>query len=74
MTTKTKVVGNTTVELDYADCPEDGGKYQLLCVNHGYLIQGDNKRSLWQFATDVAFWCEACQGNDQRYPNEKWGA
>ena len=71
---KTKIVGNTTVSLDFADCPSDGGKYQLLCENHGYLIQGDNKRTLWQFADDVAGWCEACQGNDDRFSNEKWSA
>jgi hypothetical protein len=66
--TKTKQVGNVTVELDWAECPQDGGKYQLVCNTHGYLIQDDNKRRLWAFASEVAEWCGACQGNDPRYP------
>ena len=62
-----KQVGNTWVELTLADCPDDGGKYQLLCRNHGYLIQDNNKSRLWKFASEVTEWCAACQGNDPRY-------
>jgi hypothetical protein len=62
-----KQVGNTWVELTLADCPDDGGKYQLLCRNHGYLIQDNNKSRLWKFASEVTEWCAACQGTDPRY-------
>ena len=74
MSLKSKKVGNTTVELDFANCPDDGGKYQLTCSNHSYLIQHNNKKSLWRFADEVSNWCEACAGNDPRYTNEKWVA
>lgn len=63
---KVKNVSNTTVSLDYADCVTDGGKYALICNNHGFLIQDDNKTRLWKFATEVNDWCEGCAGTDPR--------
>ena len=63
---KVKNVSNTTVSLDYADCVTDGGKYVLICNNHGFLIQDDNKTRLWKFATEVSDWCEGCAGTDPR--------
>ena len=63
---KVKNVSNTTVSLDYADCVTDGGKYALICNNHGFLIQDDNKTRLWKFATEVIDWCEGCSGTDPR--------
>lgn len=71
---KVKNVGNTTVTLEYADCPDDGGKYALVCSNHGYLVQDSNKSRLWQHASTPADWCDACEGNDNRFPNDKWEA
>lgn len=65
---KVRQVKNVVVSLDYADCPDDGGKYQLLCLNHGYLIQSNNKNILWRHADDVMNWCAACAGEDHRYP------
>jgi hypothetical protein len=63
---KVKNLSNTTVSLDYADCVTDGGKYALICNNHGFLIQDDNKKRLWKFATEVIDWCEGCAGTDPR--------
>lgn len=71
---KVKNVGNTKVSLEYADCVTDGGKYALMCNNHGYLIQDNNKTRLWKLATEVVEWCAACQGDDTRFPNDKWQA
>jgi|APGre2960657404_1045060.scaffolds.fasta_scaffold534138_1 hypothetical protein len=71
---KEKKIGNTVVWMDFADCPSDGGKYQIVCEKHGYLIQGDNKRNLWGIANEVWDWCAACAGQDNRYPNDKWEA
>jgi|LakMenEpi03Aug12_release.lakeMendotaPanAssembly.Ray.scaffolds.fasta_scaffold3248899_1 hypothetical protein len=69
---KTKVVGNTTVTLDYAECVTDGGKYAIICGNHSYLLQDNNKRRLWKHAEGVNEWCAACAGQDERYPDDKW--
>ena len=74
MALKVKKVGNTIVELDFADCADDGGKYQIVCLNHSYLIQDNNKSRLWKFANEVWDWCDACAGNDKRYSNDKWEA
>ena len=74
MALQSKTVGNTTVELDFANCPDDGGKYQLTCSNHSYLIQDTNKTRLWKLANEVSDWCAACAGQDDRYPNDKWVA
>jgi hypothetical protein len=62
-----KKLANTTVSLDFADCPEDGGKYQLFCDAHGYILQGNNKNDLWKWAVTPADWCGACAGTDKRF-------
>ena len=36
---------------------EDGGKWVLICEEHGGLIQDSNKTRLWQNADEVADWC-----------------
>ena len=64
---KTKKLQNTTVVLDWADCPEDGGKYAILCDEHGFLLQGNCKKTLWQWAKTPADWCGACAGTDKRF-------
>ena len=69
---KEKNVGNTRVTLEYAECPDDGGKYAIVCSNHSYLLQDSNKQRLWKHAEGVMDWCAACAGEDDRYPNDKW--
>ena len=71
---KVKKVGNTVVTLENADCPDDGGKYAIVCGNHSYLLQDNNKQRLWKHAVEVQDWCAACAGQDERYPNQKWEA
>ena len=74
MALKTKKIGNTQVSMHLSNCPDDGGKYDLICENHSYLIQDNNKSRLWKFADEVSNWCAACAGEDHRYPNDKWEA
>ena len=58
MSIKSKVIKGIRVSLDFAECPDDGGKYKLLCEKHGWLIQDDNKARLWSHANNVFDWCE----------------
>lgn len=44
---------------------ECGGKWLLLCDDHGFLLQDTNKRRLWRHADDVSDWCEECRINDR---------
>jgi hypothetical protein len=74
MTLKNKNVGNTLVTVEYAECPDDGGKYAIVCNNHSYLLQDNNKQRLWKHAESVMEWCAACAGQDSRYANDKWSA
>lgn len=37
---------------------EDGGKYVLMCEEHGSIVQDTNKKRLWEQVTEVADWCE----------------
>lgn len=60
-------IGEVRVTLDFADCPDDGGKYMLICSDHSFIIQDNNKTALWKHRFDVKEWCEACAGNDPRY-------
>ena len=58
-------VGNTTVSLQYGD----DMKYMIVCDNHGYCLEDNNKQNLWLSAKDVEIdWCGACLGNDKRFP------
>lgn len=54
---KMKVVDNRVVTLEYADCPDDGGKYALICSIHSGIIQDSNKARLWGNVDDVKDWC-----------------
>lgn len=60
MILKSKITRYTTVILAPAECVEDGGKYELVCVNHGFLIQDDNKKRLWKWADWSFDWCATC--------------
>lgn len=64
---KVKKYGYSSIIMDYADCPEDGGKYALTCDMHDYLIQDTNKARLWKFADVPADWCMGCAGLDPRF-------
>ena len=37
---------------------EDGGKWVLMCEEHGSIIQDGDKNRLWSHANEVADWCE----------------
>jgi hypothetical protein len=53
-------VGEVTRMLDNDyKVPQDGGKYALICKEHGFLLQGTNKKFLWSFARDLS-WCDFC--------------
>ena len=53
------------VTLSTAECVEDGGKYQLLCDTHGYLIQDNDKNRLWKWANWPFDWCGACHDENE---------
>jgi hypothetical protein len=64
-TTKSKKVGDVTVTLclteDEGLCIEDGGKWLLMCDDHGFIVQDTNKSRLWSTANEVTDWCEVCK-------------
>lgn len=43
----------------------DGGKWLLMCEDHGFIVQDTNKRRLWGAADEVEEWCEECRINDR---------
>ena len=59
---KSKNVKGFQVELDLSESfglsDKDGGKWTMVCISHGYLIQDNNKARLWGHADSVAEWCE----------------
>ena len=59
-------VGEVTrmLDNDYS-VPQDGGKYALICKEHGFLLQGTNKKILWSHARNLS-WCDYCTGTDPR--------
>jgi hypothetical protein len=61
-TQKSKKVGNATVTIclteDEGLCVADGGKWLLMCEDHGSILQDTNKTRLWAHADEVAEWCE----------------
>jgi hypothetical protein len=63
--TKTKLVGDVKVTLclteDEGLCVEDGGKWLLMCEDHGFILQDTNKSRLWSNADEVTDWCEVCK-------------
>lgn len=44
---------------------DDGGKWLLMCEDHGGILQDTNKRTLWAWAADPSDWCEECRINDR---------
>jgi hypothetical protein len=63
--TKTKLVGNVKVTLclteDEGLCVTDGGKWLLMCENHGGIIQDTNKSRLWGWASTPERFCDGCR-------------
>ena len=58
-------VNNVTVTLCLAAeeglDPIDGGKWLLMCEDHGSIVQDTNKARLWANALEVKSWCGSCQ-------------
>jgi len=73
MTSKSKkvLVGSETVTVticlteDEGLSIDDGGKWLLMCDDHGFILQDTNKRRLWGHADEVSDWCEECRINDR---------
>jgi hypothetical protein len=69
LTAKSKLIDGVTVTIclteDEGLCIEDGGKWLLMCEDHGFIIQGSNYRRLWGNADEVSDWCEECRINDR---------
>jgi hypothetical protein len=61
-TEKSKKIGDFTITICLTEaeglCVEDGGKWVLMCEEHGSIIQDTNKARLWSHADEVADWCE----------------
>ena len=61
-TMKSKKVKGFTVTICSTEseglCVDDGGKWVLMCEEHGSIIQSNNKNDLWAHANEVADWCE----------------
>jgi hypothetical protein len=59
---KSKKVKGFTVTICSTEseglCVDDGGKWVLMCEEHGFIIQSNNKNDLWAHANEVADWCE----------------
>ena len=69
---KEKIVGDTKVILEESDCPDDGGKWALICEKHSGIIQDTNKRRLWWAADEVDDWCcKHAREHEARYPRFK---
>ena len=68
---KKVLVGSETVTVticlteDEGLCIDDGGKWLLMCEDHGGIIQDTNHRRLWGHANDVDDWCEYCRINSR---------
>jgi hypothetical protein len=39
----------------------DGGKWLLMCENHGVTVQDTNKARLWSNRFEVKSWCGSCR-------------
>ena len=57
------------IELRDAECPTDGGKYELMCMAHGCFIQDTNKQRLWGWAKHSIEWCGSCREQEKRESN-----
>ena len=61
-TMKSKKIKGFTVTLVSTESEgldiNDGGKWVLICEEHGSIIQDSDKNRLWSHANEVADWCE----------------
>ncbi len=66
---QSKKIDGVTVTIclteDEGLCIEDGGKWLLMCEEHGSIVQDSNYRRLWANADEVSDWCEECRINDR---------
>lgn len=66
---QSKKIDGVTVTIclteDEGLCIEDGGKWLLMCEDHGSIVQDSNYRRLWANADEVSDWCEECRINDR---------
>lgn len=73
MTSKSKkvLVGSETVTVTICLTEDEGldinegGKWLLICDNHGFILQDTNKSRLWGNADAVTEWCSKCQDNNK---------
>lgn len=71
MKSKKVQVGSETVTVTICLTEEegldikDGGKWLLMCEDHGFIVQDTNMRRLWGAADEVSDWCEMCRINDR---------
>ena len=67
---KTKKVGNVKVTLCLTEeeglCVADGGKWLLMCEDHGFILQDTNKSRLWSNANEVSNWCTVCKTKEAK--------
>ena len=75
-TMKSKKIKGFTVTLVSTESEglsvEDGGKWVLICEEHGSIIQDGDKNRLWSHANEVAEWCEVHEQGDLRFPNARY--
>jgi hypothetical protein len=51
----------TLAHVDYVGLdPAGGGKWVLVCEDHGFIIQDTNKRRLSAWKKHPIEWCEMC--------------
>jgi hypothetical protein len=66
---QSKKIDGVTVTIclteDEGLCIEDGGKWLLMCEDHGSILQDSSYRRLWANADEVSDWCEECRINDR---------
>lgn len=76
-TMKSKKVKGFTVTICSIEseglCVDDGGKWVLMCEEHGFIIQDNDKNRLWAHANEVADWCGVHEKGDSRFPNAHKG-
>ena len=64
-TTKSKKVGDVIVTICLTEDEGldvlDGGKWLLMCENHGGIIQDTNKSRLWGWASTPEQFCDGCR-------------
>jgi len=67
---KEKIVGDVKVIMCLTEDEgldiNDGGKWLLICVTHGSIVQDTNKKRLWGWAPTPNHWCGGCKGTSSR--------